>query len=349
MGVNESNVQKDERFFDAEANIFDSWIMETGNVDRMFNCFDSLELYERAKGAKESKDVLRKLKEQIKTRQKLLNFFYRKFKKSRLIRLIVAAFEMKSVYGKYCPPMAPRQIREFLVDFWSRISITRQLKRLKSFYGEDFTLAPLQQTVKRINGSSTKEKKQYLLMFLKQFSRYHRDLYNFRILKDAMDSINLATEEKIILLSRENRSLFEFLLPDEKVKEEKPIANHVIIKADIRGSMDINHTMKTRGLNPASYFSLNFFDPISAVLSEYGASKVFIEGDAIILSIFEKEDAIQGNYSVARACGLAIKILQIVRSYNEKTKKIIFPYSNWELESATARALRRFYLMAIPE
>jgi hypothetical protein len=52
---------------------------------------------------------------------------------------------------------------------------------------------------------------------------------------------------------------------------------------------------------------------------------VFIEGDAIILSIFENEDAVQGNYSVARACGLAIRILQIVRSYNEKNKENNLP------------------------
>jgi len=325
IGADEITYQKDDRFFDAETNMFDPWIMEPSNIDRMFNYFDSRELYKKAKGAKESKDILRKLKEQIKTQQKLLNIFYRKFKKYRLLKQIVASFEMKSIYGEYCPPMQPRQIREFLVDFWSRIYITHQQKRLKSVYGKAFSLAPLQQTIKRINGSSTTEKKQYLLMFLKKFSQYHRDLYNCRILKDVMDSINLATEENIILLSRENRSLFEFLLPEERVKEEKPIINHVIIKADIRGSMDINHTMRKRRLNPASYFSLNFFDPISAVLSEYDAAKVFIEGDAIILSIFENEDTPQSCYSVARACGLAIRILQIVHSYNEKNKENHLP------------------------
>src|SRR5664280_891517 len=325
MAVNEGSVQINEHFSDAEANIFDSWIMESGNIDRMFNYFDSRELSEKAKIENQSEDILKKLKEKIQTQRNLFNIFYRKFKKSHLLKQIVAAFEMKSVYGRHCPPMAPRQIREFLVDFWSRISIARQQKRLKSFYSEDLNLTPLHKTVKRINGISTTEKKQYLLMFLKQFSRYHRDIYNFRIIKDAMDSINLVTEEKIILLSRENHSLFEFLIPDERIKEEKPIANHVIIKADIRGSIAINHTMRNKGLNPASYFILNFFDPISAVLSEYGASKVFIEGDAIILSIFEKEDTAQINYSVARACGLAIRILQIVCSYNENNKEHNLP------------------------
>lgn len=322
---NEISSQTDKRLTNTGESLFDQWIMEPSNIDRLFNYFDSQELYKNYKKAKEAKETLQKIKEQIKTQKKLLNLFYREFKKNHLLKLIVAAFEMKSVYGKYCPPMAPRQIREFLVDFWSRISITYQQKRFKYSYSQDFSLAPLQKTIKIINHTSAKEKKQYLLMFLTQFSRYHRDINNFRFIKDAMDSINLATDEHIILLSRENHSLFEFLLPDEKVKEEKPIANHVIIKADIRGSITINHIMREKGLNVASYFSLNFFDPISAVLADYGAAKVFIEGDAIILSIFEKEEASQINYSVARACGLAIKILQIVHSYNEKNKENNLP------------------------
>jgi hypothetical protein len=132
-------------------------------------------------------------------------------------------------------------------------------------------------------------------------------------------------DEKILLLSKKNRLLYEFPLPEERGKEEKPIISHVIIKADIRGSMDVTQTMRARGLNPASYFSLNFFDPISEILSDYNASKEFIEGDAIILSIFENEDAAQGWYSVARACGLAVNILQIVHQYNLKNEKHDLP------------------------
>jgi len=303
----------------------DALIMEPDNIDRLFDYIASQEQYEKAIKAKEPGVILEKLKERIETQQKLLNFFYHKFKSFGVIRQLVAGFEMKTIYEKYCPPMSPRQIREFLIDFWTRISFRTHKNRFISLYGYEFTLEPLLQTVKQINRCSSNEKKRYLIMFLKQFSRYHRDLYNFHIIKDAMDSIHLTTEEKIISLSRENHSLFEFLLPDEKVKEEKPIANHVIIKADIRGSIIINNSMRSMGLNPASYFSLNFFDPISAVLSEYGASKVFIEGDAIILSIFENEDEEQINYSVARACGLALRILQIVSSYNEKNKENNLP------------------------
>jgi hypothetical protein len=323
--VRKNKYQKDNFLPDTNQNVFDPWIMEPSNIDRLFNYFDSQELYKNLKKAKESKDTLQKIKEQIKNQRKLLNLFYRKFKKHNLLKQIIASFEMKEVYGDYCPPMQPRQIREFLVDFWSRIYITHQQKRLRSVYGEAFSLAPLKQTIKRINSRSTAEKKQHLIAFLNKFSQYNRDLYNSRILRDGMSSINLVTEENIILLSRENRSLYEFLLSVERVKEEMPIISHIIIKADIRGSMEINNIMIRKKLNPASYFSLNFFDPISAILSEYDASKVFIEGDAIILSIFENENTQQSSYSVARACGLAIKILQIVRSYNEKNKENNLP------------------------
>jgi hypothetical protein len=323
--INANRIQKNKDNPNNDNQVFDSLLMEPDNINRMFDFFYSQEQLEKAIKAKEPEDVIKGIKARMDAQKSLLDLFYRKFKKSGIIRQIVADFEMKPVYEKYCPPMMPRQIREFLVNFWARIAIRNQQKRYKSLYGADFTLEPLLQTVKQINHLSSKEKKQYLIMFLKHFCRYHRDTYNFRIVKEAMDSINLVTEEKIILLSRENHSLFEFLLPDEKVKEEKPIANHVIIKADIRGSMAINYTMRNKGLNAASYFSLNFFDPISSVLSEYGASKVFIEGDAIILSIFENEDTEQINYSVARACGLAIRILQIVRSYNAKNKENSLP------------------------
>ncbi len=83
--------------------------------------------------------------------------------------------------------------------------------------------------------------------------------------------------------------------------------------------------MRLRGLNPASHFSLNFFDPISEILWNYRAKKVFIEGDAIILSIFEHKNTPQGWYSVARACGLAIRMPQIVQRYNIKNQENNLP------------------------
>jgi hypothetical protein len=317
--------QTETDILSADGNALDPWLMKIDNIDLMFNCFDSEEQYKKAKGRKESKDILLELRSRMKVQQKLLNLFYKKFKKSRLLNLIVAAYEMKTVYPSYCPPLRPVQLREYLVNPGSRKPVVRELKRRESFGGNSFSVAPLHETIRRIDSSSAREKKEHLLSFLKDFLRYHRDLENGRLLQQAMGAINLVKDEKILLLSKKNRLLYEFPLPEERVKEEKPVISHVIIKADIRGSMDITHTMRARGLNPASYFSLNFFDPISEIVYDYNASKEFIEGDAIILSIFENEDTAQGWYSVARACGLAVNMLQIVRQYNVKNQKHDLP------------------------
>jgi hypothetical protein len=324
-GENENRETKEADILSADGNALDPWLMEIDNIDLMFNCFDSEEQYKQAKGRKESKNILLELKSRMKIQEKLLNLFYKKFKKSRLLKLIVAAYEMKIVYRSYCPPLRPVQVREYLVKPGSRKPIVRELKRRESFNGNSFSLAPLYETICRIKSSSARQKKKHLLSFLKDFLRYHRDLENGRLLKQAMGAINLVQDEKILLLSKNNRLLYEFPLPEERIKEEKPIISHVIIKADIRGSMDITQKMRARGLNPASYFSLNFFDPISEIVCDYNASKEFIEGDAIILSIFENEDMAQGWYSVARACGLAVNILHIVRQYNDKNRKHDLP------------------------
>jgi hypothetical protein len=306
--------------------MYDPWIMETRNIDILFDVFDAQSRLEDARSSGESEERLRQIGEEIKTRQFFLSYFYRAFKKSGLMKKIMASFEIKPIYGIYCPPMAPGQIRDYLVDFWSRRSIKRQLKRRKSIQGGDFPLAPLQQAVRWIKTAPVSERKKHLLNFLRQFARYHRDLYNAMLLNNAMEAILLATDEKTLQLSRGNRSLYEFLLPQERLtEEEKPVSNHVILKADIRGSIQINHIMRTRGLNPASHFSLNFFDPISEILWIYDAFKVFIEGDAIILAIFENENTPEGWYSVARACGLAIRILQIVQRYNVKNEENNLP------------------------
>ena len=93
----------------------------------------------------------------------------------------------------------------------------------------------------------------------------------------------------------------------------------MILKADIRDSTTLTRTLYERGLNPASYFSLNFYEPINKLLSKYDASTVFIEGDAVILALFEREG--EAALGVARTCILAKEIVGIVSAYNEQSQK----------------------------
>jgi hypothetical protein len=81
----------------------------------------------------------------------------------------------------------------------------------------------------------------------------------------------------------------------------------------------------TRGLNPASHFSLNLHEPVKKLLDRYSAKKVFIEGDAIILAIFETESSRAYARPVAKACILSRQILAVCNSYNDGAVKSNLP------------------------
>jgi hypothetical protein len=83
--------------------------------------------------------------------------------------------------------------------------------------------------------------------------------------------------------------------------------------------------LRQRGLNPASHFSLNFFDPIRELIDLYGARVVFIEGDAVILSLFEHEEAVGSRVGVARACGLARALLSVLERQNAYSRANSLP------------------------
>jgi class 3 adenylate cyclase len=133
-----------------------------------------------------------------------------------------------------------------------------------------------------------------------------------------MDKIRILTQKRDLDLSRSNNSLHTFFIGDEAGADETGIINHAIIKADLRGSTRITEQLVKRGLNPATHFSLNFFDPINKLLDSFGAEKVFVEGDAVILSIMELAEKKGDWMCVSRACGLSRKIIEVMDNQNSK-------------------------------
>lgn len=296
-----------------------------GNMDLLLNWRLTKSAVAELKKSKGSAAEVAKQKKRMKEQQQILDYFYCHFRRQNLMDRVVASYEMQPEYLEYCPPLTPQQIIQYLTVPKSRKIIRNRLGRMKKIYNRNFSLSPLNKKIKAMEQMTSAKRKAYLIRFINAFSRYYRDKSNAELICDAMERVHLATEEKVVTLSRENNTLYEFLLLHERAEEKAPIINHVVIKADVRGSTDITHQMNERGLNPASYFSLNFFDPISEILSEYGAQKIFIEGDAIILSIFERKDTPSGWYGVARACGIALNMLIIIQRYNQKSKRYMLP------------------------
>src|SRR5260370_33571942 len=114
-----------------------------------------------------------------------------------------------------------------------------------------------------------------------------------------------------------------FLADTPPAQDQLP--NQGVVRAAVRGSPPITKVLLAGGLNPASLFSLNFYEPVKRILDRYGAAKVFIEGDALVLAIYETESNRAQQRSVSKACALARQILAVSSAYNERPESSDLP------------------------
>lgn len=163
------------------------------------------------------------------------------------------------------------------------------------------------------------------LKLLVDFSHYRKNLKYYRFAHRAFNRMSILTAEDDIKLSKSAGTLYALPTASEIEEDDERICHHAILKADVRGSTTVTDELLAKGLNPASYFSMRFFNPINKVLETYGANKVFIEGDAIILSFLEYEHTPQQWFAVSRACGNARDMLKITGSNNRYSTQMGLP------------------------
>jgi class 3 adenylate cyclase len=140
-----------------------------------------------------------------------------------------------------------------------------------------------------------------------------------------MSRLRVLQDFESIKLSRDNGSLYEFRLGKDRDDESQKIKAHAVLKADVRGSTEITHQLVEKRLNPATHFSMNFFGPITKLLERFGAQKVFVEGDALILTVLETGGMSTQAMTVANACGLARKILSVMEAQNSQNRAYDLP------------------------
>ena len=270
--------------------------------------------------------------------QERLARWVRLLEDQQVMECVIASYCVVPLLSEYAPRINPQQLKNALI---SRPECDR-VERMIQEHGK-LTPASLYAAVAKVAGCRGAERAKVAARFLQDFSHYHRDLRRLETLNAALDSVNVVGTEKLRELSRMNGTLYEFLLPEEQQQpEEDRVLRHVVLKADVRDSTRLTRTLMEKGLNPASYFSLNFYDPVNKLLGKYGAQKVFLEGDAIILAILEREG--EAGLAVSRACVLAREIIEIVRGYNELMQRSGMP----ELELGVGITLQEaapLYLM----
>jgi class 3 adenylate cyclase len=239
--------------------------------------------------------------------------------REKLLTLAVAAYEVVPLLPELPPLVDPQQLKYALVFRKERDRLEKILEEREKSSADMLTSASA--CVAQVSGS---QRSKTAARFLRDLMRYHRDLRRLEVLNRTIEKINLISSEKLRDLSKLNGTLYEFLLAEETAQQgEKSVLRHVVLKADVRDSSRLTRSLLAREMNPASYFSLNFYEPVNKLLAKYGATKVFVEGDAIILAMLEHED--EPALSVARACVLAREMTEIVGGYNHLLQRSGLP------------------------
>jgi hypothetical protein len=257
------------------------------------------------------------LTEEDRNRKDRLDIWTRLLQREGVLSHTVASYEAVPLLSDYAPLVNPQQIKNALI---SREEAER-VKKIVSASGLDS--ARLFAAIGRVDSCRSSERARFAARLLLDLIRYNRDLHGLEAVSAGFDSINLVSDEKVRELSTLNGMLYEFLPPEDQKPAEDRIVHHVILKADVRDSSRLTRSLMQKGMNAASYFSLNFYDPVNKLLAKYGATKVFLEGDAIIVAVLEREGEVM--VSVGRACVLAWEIVSLLREYNQLLERSGLP------------------------
>ena len=196
------------------------------------------------------------------TRGQLLEEWVHRMEERDLLFHVLASYELRRIYSDYCPPIHLQQLKKALVN---RDETKRVERIIEQFPARKISMKKLDDSSRAIRRRSHEETLAVGRQFAEDLMRLRRDRRNYQHVAAWMERISLVRSERSREVSRVNKSLYEFLHPDEGRPADDPVINHAVIKADVRGSTGITKDLLSRGMNPASHFSMNLHEPVKQI------------------------------------------------------------------------------------
>lgn len=252
-----------------------------------------------------------------RNRKDRLDLWTRELQRAGVLPLVVASYEAVPLLAEYAPRVNPQQLKNALITREETERVERIIAEGRLYSDRLFA------AIGRVASCRSSERSRFAARLLHDLICYHRDVRGLEAVNAGFDAVNLVSDDKVRELSAMNGMLYEFLPPEDQKPAEERVLNHVILKADVRDSSRLTRSLMAKGMNAASYFSLNFYEPINKLLAKCGATKVFLEGDAIIVALLEREG--EPCLSVGRACVLAWEIVSLLQGYNELLQRSGLP------------------------
>ncbi|MBV1879716.1 MAG: hypothetical protein KUG79_18890 [Pseudomonadales bacterium] len=298
-----------------------SWLEEPGNIRTLFDAQEhelNLSLVKKNKGVRDRwafrTDVKRLLKLAVDTRKKILS--------DAEFREVIGGFLLRGKWTSQdqelmsvahaCAYVAGNQTKKITARLdESRLAASGMIGRLDGI-------------AKEVDKHFKTAKEERFLNLLTDLSRYRLHLKYYRFAHRVFNRIAVLTNAEELKQSRAGGHLYELLGHEEskQLAVEAPIIiHHAMINVNFRKTAEMAHKLLQKGLVPAAYFGQRYYEPIEALLSAYGAARVQITGSGMSFVIYEKSNAPNQWYAVARACGLAKEIVALVKAKNARAKQ----------------------------
>jgi hypothetical protein len=300
-----------------------SWMEVPANFSHLFNR-EQLDELTRSIKKEQGLKAWWQFRGHRKRLDKIINEFNKILQSKSLLQQLTASNHTRKIFNRQLAQiMDPLVLSKYL---GGEINFKNFQKRLNRDY--EFTKTEeksMRDTAKEVKEEIENNASDVIIKLLTVMAQYRQHLKYYRFAHRVFNRFSLLTDEEQLKLSSQAGTLYQMPIACEVTDDENRIVHHSILKADVRGSTTVTDELERKELNPASYFSLRFFGPINKVLETYGANKVFIEGDAAILSFLEFEKDPQHWHSVAHACGMAKAMLSIVSANNKYSKEMDLP------------------------
>jgi len=232
-----------------------------------------------------------------------------------LLEPLLASVRLRRLYPELGRRGSPALLLDYLLGKRSRPELVSALDKLEEIPNLPAYQSALSRARKELQQADPAKRRRWLLQALEGYAALRRDLKLAWEAYRAMDGFRLLESGEDLQLSRANGLLQDFT---PGATGAGVVRGHVIVKADLRGSTELIAEMNRAGVNPATYFTHNLFEPLNTLLKVFAAEKVFLEGDAAILIFNDSEEG--AGPLVARACGFAQELIALVADRNRENR-----------------------------
>ena len=234
-------------------------------------------------------------------RKRDLDSWVATLEREKLIDYVIASYEAVPLLAEYCPRINAQQLKHSLLSREER-------DRVEKLIGEHGKLsaASLNSAMSRFAACRGAKRAKLAARFLRDFLRYHRDLRRLEALNSALDSGNLIGNSKMRELPPSTARSTNFVArKTEAVRRQSPASRNS--ESGYPGFVEADAIALEKGMNPASYFSLNFYGPVNKSLASTARAKCLSK---VMQSSSHCWSTRQPPMAVSRACVLAREMIE---------------------------------------